>query len=147
MKECLHEVPMDEDCTNQGCQGTQKRLEKLGTCHKCEALKADVERLKTTLGGRTYSHSDKAVENLCKELEEENKWLVQRNQYLSPLVAIQKEELDEVHEMVKKLEELISKASPIMWAMTGDDASAGNWEKEAEQTLTEPTKPGEQDND
>ncbi len=34
MTECLHDVPMDEDCKD--CCGTQGRLPKL-VCHKCES--------------------------------------------------------------------------------------------------------------
>ena len=34
---CIHDTPMTEPC--EKCCGTQGRLEKLGTCHKCEELK------------------------------------------------------------------------------------------------------------
>lgn len=44
-------------------------------------------------------------------------------------------EIAKLKKRIGDLEELICRASPIMWAMTGDDASAGRWEKEAEQAI------------
>ncbi len=56
MTKCLHDVPMNETCKDQGCCGTQKRLEKL-VCHKCEELKAEL----------TKSQEDLKIERECSD--------------------------------------------------------------------------------
>ena len=70
MGTCIHDVPMNEPCNDQGCCGTQGRLEKL-VCHKCEDLMGEVVRLKSFSAGYQYELAQSKLDAIgCRQRAE-----------------------------------------------------------------------------
>ena len=81
-----------------------------------------------------------AVEKMTDEKLEKASRQYRHNNSDGFVHAYDKEEIDAyvntLNAKIAELEELICVASPIRWAMIGDDAGAGAWEKEAEFLLS-----------
>ncbi len=163
MIECLHDVPMTEPCDK--CCGTQGRLEKL-TCHKCEVLNEKVEKLKGDIRCMVEKAADQHLEGyreqgreIVKQVERAEKAEAELSDYkgmladtegaVADLMVVNDKAEATAQRYREALEFLETVATGENQVDVFDDTEALHWIATyiREQALTEPTKPGEQDDD